>query len=521
MDQRYFSAGLAVIPLLAATGVSGTNLSDRQEGKNPRKPNVLIFITDDQSYPYASVYGNGMARTPAFDRVAREGVLFHNAFVTSPGSSPSRASILTGRFPWQIEDAGTHGSDFPAEYVTLPDILEGAGYQVGYTGKGWGPGNWKNSGRKRNPAGPVFNGINLQPPFKYISPCDYASNFEQFMQSKPDGKPFCFWLGTHEPHRAYQQNMGLESGRKPEEAIIPAFLPDSPEIRADLLDYATEIEWADSHLMRVLEYLEKIGELDNTLIIATADNGMSFPSAKANCLEAGIHVPLAIRWGDRVKAGRNSFDMVNIPDLMPTILEICGAKAPKAAPAISAHSILHILLSEKNGVIDPSRKEILAGRERHSCSRYDNQGYPCRALRTDRYLYVRNFKPERWPAGDPVRIEPDGSFSAYGVFHDIDASPTLDYLAAHRTAPSVEPYYVRAVEKRPGEELYDIVADPGCMKNLATDPEYADQLSRMRNRLTERLKETEDPRILDPEQAERTYESYKRYGKMRTFPKPE
>ncbi len=521
MNKTIFSAGLAVAPLLNITGVAAENRpSPKTETESP-KINVLFFITDDQSYPYTSAYGNRMVRTPAFDRVAQRGVLFHNAFVTSPGSSPSRASILTGRFPWQIEAAGTHGSDFPAEYIVLPDILEAAGYCVGFTGKGWGPGNWENSGRKRNPAGPAFNDINLKPPFKYISPCDYASNFEQFMQAKPADKPFCFWMGTHEPHRLYQQNMGLESGRKLEEAVLPPFLPDSPEIRADLLDYATEIEWADSHLMRALEYLEKIGELDNTLIIATADNGMSFPSAKANCLESGIHVPLAVCLGNQIKGGRNSYDMVNIPDLMPTILEICGVTAPKNAPAISAKSIAHILLSDKNGVIDPSRNEIMAGRERHSCSRYNNQGYPCRALRTDRYLYVRNFKPERWPAGDPVRIEPDGSLSPYGVFHDIDASPTLDYLVAHRTAPSVEPYYVRAVEKRPSEELYDIVADPGCMKNLASAPEYADQLSRMRDRLAERLKQTEDPRILNPEQAEKTFESYKRYGKMRTFPKPE
>lgn len=121
------------------------------------RPNILFVISDDQSYPHASAYGSPIAKTPAFDFIARNGWLFNNAFVTSPGSSPSRASILTGLYPWQIAEAGTHASSFPAEYKCFPDILAEAGYHVGCTGKGWGPGDWKISGRKHNPAGPEYN----------------------------------------------------------------------------------------------------------------------------------------------------------------------------------------------------------------------------------------------------------------------------------------------------------------------------------------------------------------------------
>ena len=159
-------------------------------------PNILFVISDDQSYPHASAYGSPIAKTPAFDFVARNGWLFNNAFVTSPGSSPSRASILTGLYPWQIAEAGTHASSFPAEYKCFPDILAEAGYHVGCTGKGWGPGDWKISGRKHNPAGPEYNKRHIQPPFKGVSNTDYYQNLvntapitgkePQFLLTLPD-----------------------------------------------------------------------------------------------------------------------------------------------------------------------------------------------------------------------------------------------------------------------------------------------------------------------------------------------
>ena len=125
--------------------------------KPPERPNILFVISDDQSWPYASAYGTGWVKTPGFDRVAARGILFNNAFVTSPGSSPSRASILTGRYPWQIEEAGTHASSFPRKYRVFTQILEENSYHVGFTGKPWGPGDWEISGWKQNPVGKEYN----------------------------------------------------------------------------------------------------------------------------------------------------------------------------------------------------------------------------------------------------------------------------------------------------------------------------------------------------------------------------
>ena len=267
-------------------------------------PNILFVISDDQSYPHASAYGCRGINTPGFDRVAREGVLFHNAISGSPGCSPSRASVLTGRYHWMIEHAGTHASTFNKKYLTFPDLLEKSGYWIGYTGKGWGPGKYKDGGFNRNPAGPIFSSKKKSSNIKGISSNDYSANFNDFLSNKPENKPFCFWLGGHEPHRVFEKGIGLKKGKKLMDVDVPAFLPDTPEIRSDILDYYVEIEWFDSHLAKILSRLDAMGELNNTMVIATSDNGMAFPRAKANCYEFGVHVPLAIMWtggysGDR------------------------------------------------------------------------------------------------------------------------------------------------------------------------------------------------------------------------------
>jgi len=172
-----------------------------------KRPNILFVISDDQSYPYTSKYGSEFIDTPAFDFVANNGCLFNNAFVTSPGSSPSRASILTGLYPWQIEEAGTHASSFPIKYTCFPDKLESIGYKVGFTGKGWGPGDWKISGRKRNPAGEEYNKIKVKPLFSGISNIDYSENFRLFISTRKDNQPFYFWVGLNEPHRPYEKDV--------------------------------------------------------------------------------------------------------------------------------------------------------------------------------------------------------------------------------------------------------------------------------------------------------------------------
>ncbi|MEX2403124.1 MAG: sulfatase [Balneolales bacterium] len=482
-----------------------------------KPPNILFAISDDQSFPHASAYGSKFVETPAFDRVAEEGILFTNGWAASPGCSPSRAAILTGRYPWQIMEAGTHASSFPKKYEVLPDLLEDAGYWVGYTGKGWGPGDWEVSGRDRNPAGPAFQEVTLDQPYQYIRNTDYAGNFKQFLEQRPEGSPFYFWLGASEPHRAYEQGIGLKEGKRLEDVDVPAYLLDTPEVRSDLLDYAVEIEWFDQHLAQAIAMLEEKGELDNTIIIVTADNGMPFPRAKANLYDDGVHVPLAVRWGDSAPSGRVVDDLVNLIDIMPTILEATGVEHPGVYP-MSARSFLNILTSPEEGFVDPSRETNYAGRERHSNSRWYNLGYPQRAIRTERYLYIRNFAPERWPAGTPRRLD-DGELTPMHVgYHDIDAAPSLDVMTENADDPYFSKYLHLSVAKRPAEELYYIHKDPGNINNLALNADYEEITSDLRNRLINFLEETDDPRVTGDGDI---WESYPRLrGPMREFPPP-
>jgi uncharacterized sulfatase len=277
---------------------------------------------------------------------------------------------------------------------------------------------------------------------------------------------------------------------------VPPFLPDNEEVRSDLLDYLTEIEHFDRHLGQALDRIEKAGELENTLVVVTADNGMSFPGAKATMYEYGWHVPLAIAWPARIPGGRTVEDLVTFIDLGPTYLEAAGLKP---LPAATGRSLMRTLTGTGNGLIDSSRDKIFGGRERHSHARFDNLGYPARAIRTRQHLYIRNFKPERWPAGDPPG------------YHDIDDGPSKAWMLGHRDEPSMKALFEHSFGKHPEEELFDIARDPGCLNNLAGQAAHAETKKRLRAELDRTLTAQGDPRMKGSE----IFDSYPRISPMR------
>lgn len=473
-------------------------------------PNILFIITDDQSFPYCSAYGSAFVNTPAFDFIAKQGCLFQNAYVTSPGSSPSRASILSGMYPWQIREAGTHCSYFPQDIICYTDILEEQGYSVGYTGKGWGPGDWK--GRSRNPAGKVFNQKKLLPPYKGISAIDYVENFKNFFNNARKDKPFCFWIGFNEPHRGFEQNSWKKEGKLLTNVNIPGFLPDDEVVKGDLLDYAVEIEWLDSQVLKIIEFLKEKDAFDDTLIIMTSDNGMPFPNAKATCYDAGIHVPLAICWGDRVKR-KNTDVIISSIDFAPTILDAAGVAFSKYSH-MPGESLLPFLISHE----EHKQNVAFSGRERHSSSRYNNWGYPIRCIRKGDYLYIRNFHPERWPVGDPTPLTTDNKLAKpHSGYFDIDGSPTKDYFIQNRDIGKGIKYFIRTVGFRPYEELYNIKHDPSCLDNLVGCPKSELLLNKLRKNLDDMLDKTNDVRVTS-ELGDSIWESYPRRDFMRNFP---
>ncbi len=483
--RAFLSAAAGTLGALAA----GCGRYRSRESKS--RPNILLALADDLSWLHTEAMGDRVVRTPNFDRLAREGVLFTQAFTACPSCTPSRSAILTGREIWQLEEGGLLHSTFNPRYVPYTHQLEAAGYHTGYTGKGWAPGTWDAGGLKRNPTGQEFNKRTLAAaPHDGLSKNDYAANFEDFLAARPPGAPFCFWFGSFEPHRDYQDGSGVRSGKTLAQAPVPPFLPASDVVRGDILDYCAEVDYFDQQLGRLIAVLEKSGELDDTLIVATSDNGMPFPRAKANLYDWGVRMPLAIRWPGRVRGLRVVDDLVGHIDLAPTFLEAAGLPI---SPQITGRSLMPIL----TGTAHAAREAIYTGMERHTWCRPEGATYPMRAIRTHDFLYIRNFAPDRWPGGNPDFVSSNRTF-----FGDVDAGPTKKFMEQHATGEFADLFQM-AFGKRPEEELYDLATDPAQMRNVAADPAYSASRDKLRSSLEAYLKQTGDPRIAkrDPWQA--------------------
>lgn len=462
-SARQGGAAVAIDDVLSA---ARTSLAD--DSRTQHRPNLLLLIADDWSWPHAGCYGDTVVRTPACDEIASHGVRFEHAFCAAPSCSASRAAILTGQAPHRLrEGANLHGF-LPADLPVYPDALEAAGYAVGFTGKGWGPGRIDAGGeqaRTRNPAGDRFD------------------SFDAFLETVDDEQPFCFWWGASDPHRPYQRGSGVAAGLDPKRVKVPAFLPDTQKVREDLCDYYAEVERFDAGVAAVLATLASSGRADDTLLVVTSDNGMPFPRAKANLYDAGARVPLLVRWPARLRGGHVTRAFANLADLAPTFAEAAGVPWPHA----TGKSLLPLL---RHGDVT-GRDRAFVERERHAHVRAGNLGYPCRAVRTQRWLYVQNLRADRWPAGDPEHV-----FSV-GPFGDVDDSPTKQLLLARRDDEALAAFFARAFAQRPAEELYDLARDPDQLVDLARDAAFDGVRAELAACLRQWREATGDPRLLD------------------------
>ncbi|NQV24080.1 MAG: sulfatase [Rhodopirellula sp.] len=453
-----------------------------------KRPNILFAIADDWSFGHAGAYGCGWVQTPNFDRVAKEGILFTRAYTPNAKCAPSRAIILTGRYSWQLEEAGNHMAIFPPKFGSFMERLEADGYFTGYTGKGWAPGIANDvNGKPRRITGKVYQGKTAKPPATGISRNDYAANFADFLKSGNADKPWAFWLGTTEPHRGYEYGSGVRLGKKLGDIErIPGYWPDNETIRNDMLDYAVEVEHFDNHLGKALALLEAAGQLDNTLIVATSDHGMPFPRAKGQAYDHSNHIPLAIRWANGITgSSRVVHDFVDFADLAPTFLEAGGVSnaGPIMLP-ISGRSLMPIFKSDPAGQVEGHRDHVLVGKERHDIGRPNNWGYPIRGIVKGDMLYLHNFETERWPAGDPIT-----------GYLNCDGSPTKSVVLEMRRNGSNKDFWDLCFGKRPADELYDLSSDPDCVTNLATQPAHAQVMAALKLQLFRELKAQGDPRM--------------------------
>jgi N-sulfoglucosamine sulfohydrolase len=451
-----------------------------------KRPNILFAIADDWGFGHAGAYGCNWVRTPSFDRVARDGILFKRAYTPNAKCAPSRAIILTGCYSWQLEQAANHQNVFPAKFGGFIETLEANDYFTGYTGKGWGPGIANNAaGKRRLITGRSFAKRKAKPPARGISHNDYSANFSDFLAEAPEGKAWCFWYGTTEPHRRYEYGNAVKSGKKLSDVDrVPAFWPDNEMVRNDMLDYSMEVEHYDMHLGRILAALKESGQLDDTLVIATSDHGMPFPRCKGQAYESSNHIPMAAMWSKGINGkGRIVDDYVSFADLAPTFLEVAGVKdpAPIMQP-ITGRSLTDVFDSPKSGQVIPERDHVLIGKERHDVGRPANGGYPIRGIVKGDKLYIRNYETNRWPGGNPET-----------GYLNCDGSPTKTVLLDQRREGNPK-FWQMNFGKRPTDELYDLKADPDCVKNLAEDQAHLKLKYALANQMEKELTVHGDPR---------------------------
>ncbi len=434
-----------------------------------------------------SAYGCQWVETPAFDRIANNGLLFNRAYTPNAKCAPSRAALLTGRNSWQLKAAANHWCEFPSEFKSVTEALADFGYHVGYTGKGWAPGvAFLENGESRDLIGNVYNDKKLTPPTSCISTIDYTENFRDFLSSKPKDEPFYFWYGCNEPHRPYEYKSGSLTGFKEPGSIdaVPPFWPDDEVVREDMLDHAFALEYFDQHMGQMLEILEASGELENTVVIATADNGMPFPRVKGQAYEHSNHMPLAIMWPKGIRSpGREVHSYTCFIDIAPTLLELAEiSESDSGMSPITGHSLMPVF--EQNASAD-QKDYVIIGKERHDIGRPNDQGYPIRGIFKNDLLFVLNFEPKRWPAGNPETGYPN-----------CDGSPTKTVILEGRNSTDRHQHWESCFGFRPMEELYNVAEDPACLNNLSAQSEYAEVKNRYKAELLDRLRQEGDPRLI-------------------------
>ena len=459
-----------------------------EANENEQRPNILFCIADDWGWPHAGAYGDPVVKTPAFDRIAKEGILFEHAYISAPSCTPSRNAILTGQYHWRLGWGGNLHSRLDTKHQTYPHLLESAGYFTGHWRKSWGPGkvdNWP-----KHPAGTKFK------------------NLDAFLEAWPQDQPFCFWLGASDPHRGYQLNSGRDSGMDISKIKLFPHYPDSETIRSDVADYYFEVQRFDNDVVNALDKLESMGVLDNTIVVMTGDHGMPFPRCKGNLYDCGAQVPMAVRWPKLIKPGRVVTDFVSTTDLAPTFLEACGVATPAE---MTGKSWMNIFKSTASGRIDPARDHVLTGKERHvPCQEgTDFGGTPMRAIRTDQYLLIHNYRPDRWPAGTP---DFKNAYIPGCWLGDCDNGPTKTYMVDNKDKDEEHRRkYELAFGKRPEFELFDLSEDPDQLNNVADVAEYAAVKLQLVKQLKSELASTSDPRETGAD-ADQIFDTPKYFG---------
>lgn len=453
-----------------------------QAHAGPQRPNVILIIADDMARDDCGAYGNSKIKTPHIDRLAREGMRFDRAFVMASSCSPSRSSIITGRYPHNTGAEELHWP-LPAGQVTFVEKLEASGYWTAAAGK-WHLGNAVKDRfevvREADASGfQLATGKDGKARMTVEGTGAAQSGCDQWvavLRDRPRDRPFFLWLAALDPHRDYQPRTIIEPHR-PEDVTVPPYLPDTPEVRADLALYCDEISRLDHYVGEVLAELDRQAITGETMVIFLSDNGRPFPRCKTTLYDSGIGTPFLVRWPGHIRPGSRSGSLVSTIDIASTVLELAGIKP---GPSFQGRDFSPLFK-------DPTAKvheTIFAERNWHD---YAARG---RAVRSQLFKYIKNDDAATplTPPADAVR------------------SPTFRTMRKLRDAGKLTPAQRTCfVSPRPVEELYDVQADPHELVNLAGDPRYAEVLGAMRRALASWQRETADipPAELTPDEFDR------------------
>ncbi|MCA9039617.1 MAG: sulfatase [Planctomycetaceae bacterium] len=410
-------------------------------------PNIVLFIADDMAWNDCEPYGHPHIRTPNLTRLAKGGLTFDNAFLTVSSCSPTRCSLITGRYPHSTGAPNLH-EPLPADQHLFPEDLKNAGYFTGACGK------W-------------HLGPHAQRAFNKIDRNLHA--WQDFLKEKPQDSPFFFWIATTDPHRDYQPNT-IANPHTPEDAVVPPYLIDNEETRKDFAAYYDEIGRLDEEVGAIYETLEKQNLLENTLFVFISDNGRPFPRCKATIYDTGIKTPFICHWPAKIKPGERTAALTSTLDLAPTFLTVAGLTPGETYQGKEFTSVLSN--PEAN-----YREYIFAERNWHN---FDFWG---RGVRSLKFKYIHNNYPDNYdtPPADAVR------------------SPSFQELVKAKAAGTLEPqqksYFIHP---RPVDELYDLEQDPLEFNNLAGDPAYQEVLAQMQAELSNWRERTNDPQTRTP-----------------------
>ncbi|APZ96348.1 sulfatase family protein [Fuerstiella marisgermanici] len=431
------------------------------------RPNVVLFMADDVSWNDYGCYGNTAARTPNIDALAANGIRFDRAYLTASSCSPSRSSIITGRYPHNNGKAAELHKPISGHLPWFPETLRDAGYYTALSGKH----HMKSTTKRPVPFDHVDGGKNKNNSGGH-------ANWVKVTEERPKDKPFFFWFAAYDAHRGWDSDKQWDTDRygpmhKPQDVIVPPFLSDDAATRDDLASYYNEVTRFDYYIGQVVAELKQQRVLDNTLIFVMADNGRPFPRAKTRLHDSGMKTALVAHWPAGIQHTGPSVSLVSVIDLAPTILKVAGCDVPETMQGVS---------------MQPLFDDSSAGIRQYAFSEHNWHDYEAhgRSVRHGDYMLLKNFRtqlPLQGPA-DSVRSPSHEKLLALKEAGQLSAAQQDVFLAP-----------------RPEVELYNVVADPHQLNNLAGNPAHQKQQSELAAVLEQWMDETGDsvPEKISPD----------------------